>query len=195
MKKLLLIIGAVLLLTGCTVEKIKQNETIKQTDAEKFSSEYKAINIDKNNPYVYKTAGEIIDILENGTGIIYFGFPECPWCKQALPVLTEAAKELEIEKIYYFDPKEIRDANTVEYQKIVSLLSDYLNLDENGKKRLSVPDVYFVSGGKIIGHHFKTIDEQTDPVNQPLTDAQKETLKNTYKQLMSKTYNIQCDCN
>lgn len=194
MKKILLVVISILLLAGCSIEKIDKNNTITvKTDAEKFATEYKAINISEDNPYVYKTATEIIDILENGTGIIYFGFPECPWCKQAVPELTRAAKELEIAKIYYLNPKEIREENTKEYQKIVSLLSDYLTVDENGNKKLFVPDVFFVSGGEIVGHNFKTIEAQTD-VTVLLTDTQKDELKNIFKKLISKTYNIDCDC-
>ena len=47
-----------------------------------------------------KREEEIFDILD-GTGIIYFGFPECPWCRNAVPVLLDAAEEVGIEKIYY----------------------------------------------------------------------------------------------
>ncbi|MDD3048925.1 MAG: membrane lipoprotein lipid attachment site-containing protein [Bacilli bacterium] len=193
MKKVLLTIVSILFLSGCSIEKIDKNILTNKTDAERFATEYKAEKISADNPYVYKTATEIIDILENGTGIIYFGFPECPWCKQAIVELTRAAKELEIEKIYYFNPKEIRDENTKEYKKIVEILNDYLEVDANGNKRLFVPDVYFISGGKIIGHNFKTVSTQTD-VTIPMTDVQKDELKDIFKKLMSETYNIDCDC-
>jgi thiol-disulfide isomerase/thioredoxin len=190
MRKIIYICLGLLLLTGCSITPIKELNN----DAKRFSDEYSQINEDEKNPIVYKTDKEIIDILKSGTGIIYFGFPECPWCKSAIPVLLDAAKDMDIDQIYYFNPKEIRTNNTDTYKEIVKLLGDNLSVDENGDKRLYVPDVYFVSGGKIVGHHFKTVDSQSDPSNNPLNDEQKAELKSIYKKLISKTYNIECDC-
>ncbi len=189
MKKILCLILGILLLSGCSVTSINESN-----DAKRFSEEYSAIDVSEDNPMIYKTDKEIIDILKSGTGIIYFGFPDCPWCREAVPVLLEIAKEMDIDEIYYFNPKEIREENTDTYQEIVKLLGDNLQNDESGNKRLYVPDVYFVSGGKILGHNFKTVESQTNPTENPLTDTQKTELKNIYKRLISKTYNIECDC-
>lgn len=190
MKKVLVLGLSILFLAGCSVKPIEDLSN----DGKRFSEEYSTIKVSEKNPMVYKTDKEIIDILKSGTGIIYFGFPECPWCQNAVPVLIEAAKEMDIKEIYYFDPKEIRANDTNTYKEIVKLLGDNLTSDENGNKKLYVPDVYFVSDGKIVGHHFKTVDTQTDPKNSPLTNDQKTELKNIYKGLISKTYNIECDC-
>lgn len=190
MKKVLSIILGCLILTGCSITPIKDYDN----DAKRFNEEYSELNIGNDNPMVYKTDEEIIDILKNGTGIIYFGFPECPWCKSAIPVLIDIANKMDIDEIYYFNPKEIRENNTDTYKEIVNLLGDNLTVDETGNKRLYVPDVYFVSGGKIVGHHFKTVDSQINPGENPLTDEQKEELTNIFKELIEKTYNINCDC-
>lgn len=190
MKKLVYIVLSVLLLTGCSVTPIEELND----NGKRFSEEYSIINVDNNNPMVYKTDEEIIKILKSGTGIIYFGFPECPWCQAAIPVLLEAADELKIDEIYYFNPKEIRTDNTDTYKEIVKLLGENLKLDENGNPRLSVPDVYFVSGGKIVGHNLGTLPAHTNPKEQPLTAEQKTELKDIYKKLISKTYNVECDC-
>ncbi len=190
MKKLLSLIIGCLILTGCSITPIKDYSN----DALLFSEEYANSNISKDNPMVYKTDLEIIEILKSGTGIIYFGFPECPWCQSAVSVLIDAANKMKIDEIYYFNPKEIRENNTDTYKEIISLLKDNLTFDENGNKRLYVPDVYFVSNGKIIGHHFKTVDSQVNPRENPLTDEQKEELSNIYKGLIKETYNIDCDC-
>ena len=50
------------------------------TDALKFAEEYTLVPDD--NVFVYSDVDEIIDILENGTGVVYLGFPECQWCDQ-----------------------------------------------------------------------------------------------------------------
>ena len=46
---------------------------------------------------------EIIKIMKNGTGVVYLGFPECPWCQSYVKMLNEVAKDVGIEKIYYYN--------------------------------------------------------------------------------------------
>lgn len=122
------------------------DETTK--DNYKFSVEYTRVPMD--NVFVYKTEEEIINFLETGTGIVYLGFPECPWCQSYVVYLNEAAKDSGIEKIYYLNIKDIRTNNTENYQKIVSLLSDILPNDENGNKKVYVPQVVFVKKGNVV---------------------------------------------
>lgn len=95
---------------------------------------YKAIEILENSNVEYKNANEIIDILKNGTGVIYFGFPECPWCRNLVPLLVEAIQEYNV-SFYYYNAREIRDTKhmdedgqvvidkegTAEYYEILSL--------------------------------------------------------------------------
>ena len=56
----------------------------KENDNIKFSKEYNSVT--KENIFVYKTKEEILNILEHGTGIVYFGYPECPWCMAYVPL-------------------------------------------------------------------------------------------------------------
>ena len=118
-------------------------------DNYKFSVEYTKVPMD--NVYNYKTEEEIIEILENGSGIVYLGFPECPWCQSYAVYLNEVVKENGIDNIYYLNIKEMRSNNTENYQKIVNLISEVLPYDENGNKRIYVPQVVVVKNGKIIG--------------------------------------------
>ena len=78
----------------------------KVTDAEKFSEEY--VEVTKDNVFVYRDINEIINIMEHGTGIVYLGFPECPWCQAYVVYLNDVAKEVGIEKIYYYNVLEDR---------------------------------------------------------------------------------------
>ena len=122
------------------------DETTK--DNYKFSVEYTKVPMD--NVFIYKTEEEIINFLETGTGIVYLGFPECPWCQSYVVYLNEVAKDSGIEKIYYLNVKDMRSNNTPNYQKIVSLLSDILPNDENGNKKVYVPQVVFVKKGNVV---------------------------------------------
>lgn len=162
MKKILLIIGGLILVIGVFVgtyfifktDEDVNNNTIVKSDAEKFAEEYTLLEND--NVFVYKDIKEIINILEKGTGAVYLGFPECPWCQQYVVYLNELAKDNNVEKIYYYDILEDRKSNTEDYQKIVSILKDYLLKDEEGNLRVFVPDITFVVQGKIIGHDNET---------------------------------------
>ena len=139
----IILIGLISFLVSFFVIKKDNN-----SDNIKFSKEYTSISED--NVFVYRSKEEIINILEHGTGIVYLGFPECPWCEAYVVLLNEIAKNEGIEKIYYYNIREDRKNNTEFYQKVVSILNDYLNYDEEGKKRIFVPNVTFVKEGKII---------------------------------------------
>lgn len=194
----------------------------KISDAIKFKNEYEAlngvvneatdnkyieVNIDEENPMVYKTGKEILDVLKNEDAIIYFGFAACPWCRNAVPVLLDAAKELNVDKIYYVDILDIRDTykfsgsiepeqtknGTDAYYEILKFLDKKLekfyvkdeagNMYDTGVKRLYAPTVVGVKGGKVVGFHESTIESQTDPY-ELLDEKGKSELKNEYKKII-----------
>ena len=135
---------------------IDKEDTKKETisDAIKFKEEYS--KVDDDNLFVYRSIEEIIKILENGTGIVYLGFPECPWCQAYVPYLNEVAAKNEITKIYYYNILNDRKEETEEYKKILELLQDYVEYDNEGNKRIYAPTVIFVSNGKIVGMDSET---------------------------------------
>lgn len=188
----------------------------------KFKEEYESLNdevnnsgkknidvkIDEDNLMKYSNFKEIMDVLDEGTGIIYFGFPECPWCRNAVPVLIEAAKKNEIGQIYYFDASKIRDVKelkdgkvvttkegTKEYYQLVDKLKDvlgpYEGLEDESIKRLYFPTMVFVMGGKVVGTHIGTVDSQKDPY-KGLTKKEKEELLKIYENNIEKIYGV-CD--
>lgn len=166
-----------------------------KSDGEKFKAEYEAlnnenvnINISKNNPIKYVTLDEVFDIIQNKTGVIYFGFPGCPWCRNMIPVLFEAAKNNNIDTIYYFNPRNVKKFDNDEYNKLKEILNEYLSEDENGQKVLYVPDVYFIKDGKIVGHHLGTVDSQEEPTIS-LTEEEKNELLDIFNELFEKIRN------
>lgn len=166
-----------------------------KSDGEKFKAEYEAlnnenvnINISKNNPIKYVTLDEVFDIIQNKTGVIYFGFPGCPWCRNMIPVLFEAAKNNNIDTIYYFNPRNVKKSDNDEYNKLKEILNEYLSEDETGQKVLYVPDVYFIKDGKIVGHHLGTVDSQEDPTIS-LTEEEKNELLDIFNELFEKIRN------
>jgi len=164
-------------------------------DNERFANEYTEVG--QNNVFVYRNADEIIKILEGGTGLVYLGFPECPWCQAYVPILNEVAKEEGVEKIYYFNIREDRQKNSKEYQKIVKLVKNFLMKDDEGNERIFVPDVYAVRDGKILAHNNETsvIDSDITP-SAYWTDAKKSAIKAEFKAMIEQVYSNVCKtCN
>lgn len=186
------------------------------TDAMKFKEEYesynqtlntngqeiRAITISKNNPFIYKEASDIVDMIQNKeTFVVYFGFPTCPWCRSVLPTLVEVAKDLKINTIYYVDILDIRDTislgednkpitnkeGTDAYYELIDLLSnvlsDYSLTDSDGnkvltgEKRIMAPNIVNIVKGKAISMTTGISNKQTNAYME-LTD---EMLKETYQ--------------
>lgn len=143
------LVAAALLLFG-----IKAFIKSVESDAMRFSSEYTSVGV--NNVYKYKTAEEVINTLKHGTGIIYLGFPSCPWCQSYTKMLNDLAKEKGIKEIYYYNIYDDREHGTAAYDELVGILGDYLQTNASGEKRIYVPNVTFVVDGEIIGNDYET---------------------------------------
>lgn len=226
-KKLIVIIPLIILVAIGSIVWINMNQTkeTKVTDSQKFKEEYESLNgkniegkdtnyksikIDLENPIEYIDYNKAMDIIKNKSGVIYFGFPECPWCRNALPVLLDSAQEMGIDKIYYFNALSIRDKKsldaegnivvdeegTEEYKILVKSLYEHLpiykGLNDETIKRLYFPTVLFVKEGKIVGLHTSTLDSQTDP-SVDLTNEQHNELKTIYSEYINDVYEIICD--
>lgn len=165
-------------------------------DAEKFSKEY--TEVEKNNVYVFRSIDEIINILEKGTGIVYLGFPECPWCQRYAKYLDEAAKDLGLSKIYYYNIREDRKNNTENYQKLVSILKEQLQNDEEGNKRIYAPSIIALKKGEIVGFDDETAWD-TKGFSTPdeyWTREEVKELKEKLEKMIIDTGNNMCtECN
>lgn len=191
----------IVLLIGLIMFKIAENNS---TDNLKFKEEYESLNdvydkdlditypkikINKNNPIKYVEDSNLIDILKNGTNVIYFGWNTCPWCRNAIPVLFDAAKEANIDTIYYYNIKRIRTAYETNpesadgklYKEVIDILGQYVEstFENSDEKRLTVPDVYYIQDGSVIGHHANTVESHTKGTDKLTAEQQKE-LKNIY---------------
>ena len=152
----------------------KKNDYVATEDEKRFKDEYESLNgttrasngqknkeisiLDDNN-IKYITIEEAFDIIDSGSGIIYFGFAACPWCRNAVPVLLNAMDSTSLDTIYYVnvrpddDPqKDIRDTFTLNtknkarktkdavdaYYKVLTALANeldpYILVSDDGKK-------------------------------------------------------------
>ena len=183
-KNIGIIFGIVLLIIIGLLLYIFLNKEETMSDSKVFAEEYS--EVDENNVFVYRTIDEIIKILENGTGVVYLGFPECKWCQRYVKYLNEVAYEEDIEKIYYYNIKEDRENNTEKYQKIIELLGDYVPYDEEGNRRIYVPAVIYVNEGKIVGHDNESSMVSGD-VDEYWTEDKVSALKTRTREFMKES--------
>lgn len=217
----IVIISVIIVIIICGYSIYKHNDRKVLSDTEKFKNEYEVfnglvnssndknyleVNIDTSNDIIYKTDEEILEVLESDDAIIYFGFANCPWCRNIVEPLLNASSKKKM-KVYYVDIYEIRDAYIISenskpkrtkkgsaaYYKILEFLDDnleeyYINSEDGNKydtgvKRLYAPTVVAVSNGKVTGIHEGTIEEQTDPYTE-LSSEEKNKLEDIFLKLM-----------
>ena len=200
----LIFIVSIFVLTSC----INKN-----TDAYKFKREYESLNgtkvfdkkvrnivISKDNPFVYKSAKDIIKMMDNKQSfVVYFGFAKCPWCRSVLPTLDKVSKKEGLDTIYYVDIFEIRDTLKVDengelitekkgskdYYKLLEYLDNVLdeynlndingNKVETNEKRIYAPNVISVVNGKAEKMTTGISDKQTDAYMKLTPEMKKET--------------------
>lgn len=199
-KKYLIIgVGGLLLIALVTFLIILlNNNNEKETDDKKFAKEYTQVT--DNNVFVYRSIEDVIKLMEHGTGVVYLGFPECPWCQSYVKYLNEVAEEVGIDKIYYYNILEDRKKDTPEYQRIVELLGDNLEYDDEGNHRVYVPNVSFHINGEIIGNDFETAKDTKGfaTPEEYWTEDEINELKNTLTEYMEEVYtssNMCTSCN
>ena len=197
----ILLLSLAIILTGCS-----KKEDV--SDSLKFKQEYESLNGQKDDEGLsystleissdckvkYMTKDKITEVLTNGTHVVYFGWPTCPYCRLAVPILLETIEEYSGISMYYYDIKELRDAYSSDtnsedgklYSEIVKIISfsecDLSTIDtfEDGSLKLSASIMYFIKDGEIIGYHRGTVESHLNAY-EPLEETQKEELKEIYR--------------
>lgn len=191
-------LGSILLWNKNNETKKEPNESTYSADQKKFASEYN--NVTEDNVFVYKNVDEIIKIMEHGTGVVYLGYPECPWCQAYVPYLNEVAKEIGIEKIYYCNTKKVKEENMDKYRKLISLLDGHLQYNDEGEQWIYVPNVSFHIEGEIVGNDYET-SKDTHNLKDPKeywTEEEVKDLKDRltdYMKQVDTALSMCTDCN
>lgn len=189
----IVVAGIFLFLNGNKKEEVKVN-----LDAKKFAKEYETVSED--NPFVYKSADEIIKIMKNGTGVVYLGYPECPWCMTYVKYLNEVANDVGIEKIYYCNTKKVKEESMDKYYELRDLLHGNLQYTDEGEEWIFVPNVSFHISGEIIGNDYET-SKDTHGLRNPKEYWTKDEVKDLKEKLtkcmtrVKEASNICTDCN
>lgn len=124
-----------------------ENTTKKASDSDKFKNEYKEVNED--NVFVYLNAAETLDYIKKDNILILFGMKNNSFVGNYANILNEVAKNVGIEKIYYYDLTEDRKIKNGTYQSIVNYLKDYAVSLDDGSKNIYAPSLLVKNDGII----------------------------------------------
>ncbi|MFT3943385.1 MAG: hypothetical protein QM705_06110 [Ancrocorticia sp.] len=184
-------------------EFITEYEGLNGQTTSKGDNTYTEMDIPDDHRFINASEEQIRDLLTDGDGAIFFGFPECPWCRNAVPVMDEAAKAVNLDNIYYVNVLEMRDEKvrnengeivtdkegTEFYYYLLEELGDhapeYKALEDPTERRISVPLVAIVVEGKVVTTHLGTVESQEDPY-VPLTSEQHDELVEIYKKAFTR---------
>ncbi|NLC96368.1 MAG: lipoprotein [Erysipelotrichaceae bacterium] len=180
MKKLIVLLVVLLTLAGCNSKKdetidIESKITLNSSKAD--MSDYVYFS---DTDHVY----EIVSIKESnrmytekGSGILYYGYSQCPYCNRIVSALNDAGKETGV-KIYYIDLYG-EDYADEDINNLFTNLDPILEKDSSGEAAFYVPEVVAIKDGEIINHHLSVVDSYED-VTKNLTDSQYKELKDIY---------------
>lgn len=153
-------------------------------------------NLSTDNSFVVvNDINDILDILKEGTGVVFLGFPECPWCQAYVPILNEVAREHNYKKIYYYNIMEDRKNKTEEYNTIVEILNNYLSTNDSGEKHIYVPNVTFVKDGAVVANDNETSMISGGSPVEYWTDTNKTLLKTKLSSYFNLIQDVCTDCN
>lgn len=136
----LLLFLEIFLFTGCSVKELKE-----LTDADKFAKEH---NVSNDNPFCYLEEEDLLEFVQEKTGIVVFGNSNDDSTQQIITLWMEMGKKEKIEKIYYVELSRL----SKEVQKTLEeSLKDHLTIGTKTRKLLS-GEVFFFQNGTVIAH-------------------------------------------
>lgn len=141
----------------------KKDYEVKISDSEKFSADFNMVASD--NIYKYVNATDVRMIAHGKKGIVLFGTTN-EWVNYYAYMVNKVAKEVGISEIYYYDFLKNRTDNNGTYEDIVNSLSDYVTVNDRGKKEIYAPSLLVVSNDKIL-----LFDSETSFVSGNITPS------------------------
>lgn len=172
------------MLCGCSTKTVITNTVTLNTE-DAHMEQYTWIG-DNIGDFQKVSATEVLRLFdEQGSGIVFFGYPGCKWCERAVPVLNEVIVEKDL-MVYYVNTKESIDSNVMSTLK--EDLYDALPVDSEGNRDFYVPMVVGIKNGKITGHHTSLVDGFSIQLDSDQMDeAQTKELKNYYYDIIRRT--------
>ena len=173
-KVVVLLIIAIVFIGSC---KITKEEEI--TDSEKFAIEYSVSN---TNPVKYASFEKILQILKDGSGILFFANSDCEVCETNAKIFLEALADIDTVDVYYYNPQKIINEDSESYKELKNLLDERIEeFDDN----LELPAVFVVRNGKVVAYS-NDLSLSDESEEDYLTTKSKKNLKEKYVNLIKK---------
>lgn len=138
-----------------------------------------AIAYNDHTPRMIKTSPSDImkRIREKKQGIYYFGFPECPWCIELLPVLDESLQNAN-EKAYVLNTHDKTFTQPLR-NELTAFYKQYVH-----QKRIYVPLVVSINDKHEIKVHLDTVKGHNAKVSR-MTKSQRKELRHILDQMVN----------
>ena len=139
------------------------------------------------NQFVDSDMQEALSVFQKKeSAILYFGYPSCPWCVEALPVMNEVAKADKQHILYIRTRDDKKELLYTPKQKLemISYTKQFMEKDDQGEYQLYVPFVVVVKDGKAVSGHIGTVDGH-DAHERKMTEKETQELKKIYEDMFS----------
>lgn len=137
----------------------------------------------KKHSFIEKNMDDVLRVFEEKkSGIFYFGYTDCAWCVDALPIMNKVASEQNV-NIGYINISDKKAFTNKQLQKVGIHMENYITKDEEDKYELYVPMVLVVEKGNITGIHIGTF-ENHDAYERNLSKEEETALEKIYKDMM-----------
>ncbi|MBQ1448205.1 MAG: hypothetical protein IIZ11_02575 [Erysipelotrichaceae bacterium] len=190
MKKLLVILLALMMLFGCTK---KPEPVVVPDQPDACGDEGCEIEPGENTAYqeilsmsnfVKSSYEEIATKFKNGGSFTaLYGFEGCPWCEELLPILGNYLKGKNY-KVYYVDVKP--DGEDTRTEDNETYMSNYEIFRSFTTDKIYVPAFVNVVNGEVVSYHEGTVDGH-DATERKMTEEEKAQLLNLFKETFGDT--------
>ncbi len=202
-RKFLIGLSLLLMVSGCSSQNISSNTTTTSTTTS--SSEDVVLSdiyddLPSENQFDMMQKDDLKTFIEHGTGILYFSFPQCPWCQAYIPMLNEVLEEQDT-RAYYYNIRIDKDEDRDFYDEIAQLLidqnesgdEDVVLYGNDGKPLIYMPLVLFINNGKIQAWNGESNTNDSDEISPEdyWTQERKDNLKNTLSESIKEIKTVQ----
>ena len=175
------------------------------------SADMSAYEIEGNHRFYEVSMYEALQLRndENFNGIIYFGFPGCPWCQATVPYMDQISQEIGVDVFYVSRARDLREGDWLDWDAEMAWwlyengVPNMRWIDENGelvdvgaeedayRPNINVPQIIHLRNGIIVDSHRGTF-EGHDPVGEgegrhlpEMSDAEIATLIEIYQRIFA----------
>ena len=193
MKRKIIKILLIPLLAGCTAVKAptKDKNTTNYLESNNVCTSKENCSMPENeivNGFDEIAMTKALELLRDSqySGVLYFGFANCPWCVEAVPVLKSVTDAMGVHVNYIKTRDDTGSLLYSEEQKkeLYEYIGRYMTKENDGSVTLYVPMVIVVKDGKVVDGHCGTVDGH-DAHKRTMNREEKEKLKETYEKILN----------